>query len=327
KNWNNVSFDEFFFYEMDRCQYRAASMANSQYVRVVNNEQNNKPKRLRGLTYVPYKETLLALMSKKMLFVLFNELNKKGEANLNWFKKACVTIIEKEIKINSGKCTRDRTYYNSIRIKATNLIELIFNKTNSADLEGSFSTCRIEKIDLAKFFALLKTKVSRGVGNSIPDYEGINGFPLYKHEILSVNIKEGTLEIVIPSIFQVNEEMKHRNFLYKMLFRHFAEMVDAITKETGIFVEFVTTIVVYNTLTMERSIIHFNDVKNTFSEMDLIRTMNAYIGNNLSRTIDFSNCEFCESRRFCSIKSRSSSMLAKLQVAELNNPIKEKYMI
>lgn len=312
KNWLNVEFDELFFYEYQKCQMRASYMANYKYVRHQYCDIKNKPISVRAARYVPYDNSLVYIIKKKILFFTVDTMMKEEKVDANWFKKSSAIIMEKEIKSNSKKSNRNSIYYNKIRSKVTKDLDSLYNLIDSSDFDNSIKYCFTEKIKLQEVITKIREGVQPGARKLIPEYEYRDGYPLLKLDILSLGYDEcdGRLTISLSHIFDINEEMVHRNFFVKILFRYFYQNFDKLNFEYGLEINYIGKIIFYNPLTLRRVEVNFEDVKTSLSEMDLFRIMNAYIDNNLARTLDISNCKYCENNKLCYSKTRSRNKQA-----------------
>ncbi|MGL5796973.1 MAG: hypothetical protein ACRCYT_02090, partial [Cetobacterium sp.] len=65
-----------------------------------------------------------------------------------------------------------------------------------------------------------------------------------------------------------------------------------------------------NPLTLNTIDAYFEDVKSSLPEMDLFRTMSTYIDNNCARSLDNTNCKYCENNKICYSKTRSNNRQA-----------------
>lgn len=310
KNWNNVIFDEFFFYEFSRCQYRAACIANKNFVKNQYCPTDGKIKPIRAKTYQPYKDTLLYTIYKKIIFITGEKLSKGLPVDLKWFKKIAAIIIEKEIEISTKKTKRNKLYYDKIRKDATEKLNELFNLIDVHDFTNALESCFIEKINLKEYYEFLKKRLGKHTLSSIPSFDFSMHYPIFKHEILSVNHNkdEESLDIVIVHLFKLYDDFLHRNFFLNILFNYYYYfMKEEYSKKYNIEIKNINRIIVYNPLTSERREVLFEDIKGTLAEMDLFRIMKSYIENNLSRTLDCSECEFCENNEFCKVRTRSNN--------------------
>lgn len=311
RNWNQVIFDEFFFYEYSRCQFRAACMANPKLVRnqYCPKAEKIKPIRVKGYHY--HDDTLKYLILKKILFTLVNTLINKDSVNLNWFKKTSALIIEKEISSISKKAhNRKLKYFENIKEQIANQLENLFSLVDTEDFTNTLEDTLILKINLEEYITSLKSRLSKHTLSVIPDFDFSKGFPIFKHEILSVNYnqQEESLSLVISSIFEITDNMVHRNFILNILFNYYYYFIkNELSKKYSINIKFMNKITVYNPLQNKKSIVYFEDLKGTLSELDLFRIMKTYIDNNTARTLNTSNCLFCENKEFCEIRTRSNN--------------------
>ncbi|MGL5716150.1 MAG: hypothetical protein ACRCX2_24245 [Paraclostridium sp.] len=312
KTWLNVIFDEIFFYEFQKCQMRASYIINKNYTRRQFCGERNKIISVKASSYVPYDESLIYTIRKKIIFYTVSEMMKDDGINASTFKKASALIAEKEIQNNKKKSKRDSNYYDKIRMSSLEKIEELFNFINVKDFENSVKNCFTEKIKLPEIIESIRSGVMPGTAKSIPNFDYREEYPLLKQDILSIGYNEdtGALEIVIVLIFNITDKMCHRNFFLKILFRYFYSMLDQINYDLAIEANSVDVIKIYNPLTLEKVTVYWDDVKSSLAEMDLFRVMSAYIDNNLARTMDNSNCEYCENNKICYSKTRSRNKLA-----------------
>lgn len=330
KNWNNVIFDEFFFYEFSKCQFRAACMINKKLVRNQYCDKAKKLKPIRVKGYHHYADTLKYLILKKITFVLVDKLCKGENADLNWFKKMAAIIIEKEISFISKKAhNRKPRYFQTIKEQVTEKLEGLFKLIDTYDFSDALENCIIKRIDLKEYLDSLMDRLNRHTISAIPGFNFDDGIPLFKHEILGVNYcqERESLEIIITHLFDLNDDMLHRNFFLNILFNHFYYVErEILSKKYNIEIDRVDKIVVYNPLTLKRKEVFFEEVKGTLSEMDLFRIMKAYIDNNLSRSLDHSECPYCENKEFCEVRTRSinkEALKSVLRTKNTKNKIKE----
>lgn len=311
RNWNNIIFDEFFFYEFSKCQFRGACMINKKLVRNQYCVEAKKIKPIKVKGYHHYDDTLKYLILKKITFVLSDALCKGDNISLNWFKKMAAIIIEKEISFISKKAhNRSQRYFQAIRESVTEKLEGLFKLIDTDDFSDSLESCVIKKINLKEYLDSLTTRLNTHTLKIIPEFNFESGSPLLKHEILSMNYKEEkeSLEIVITHLFDLNDDTLHRNFFLNILFNHFYYVEKNImNKNFDIEIKRVDKIIVYNPLTLKRKEVLFEDVKGTLSEMDMFRIMKAYIDNNLSRSLNHSECPYCENKEFCEVRTRSNN--------------------
>ncbi|MGL6100423.1 MAG: hypothetical protein ACRC0G_12455 [Fusobacteriaceae bacterium] len=312
KTWFNVVFDEMFFYEYQKCQMRASYIINKNYTRRQYCFDKNKVVSVKAAMYTPYDDSLVYSINKKILFYAIDTMDKKGEVDASFFKKSAMMILEKEIANNKKKSGRDSKYYEKIRRRVISKLDGLFNLIDTNHFDNMVKCCYIEKIKLPEVIELIRKGVLHGTAKSIPNFDYIGEYPLFKCEILALTYVQdtGALNIVISQIFNVTQDMVHRNFFIKILYRYFDMIKDKLNYDLAIEVNFIDRITIYNPLTLQTIDVYFEDVKSSLPEMDLFRTMSAYIDNNCARSLDNTNCEFCENKRICYSKTRSKNIQA-----------------
>lgn len=330
RNWNNIIFDEFFFYEFSKCQFRAACIINKNLVRNQYCEKSKKIKPIKAKGYHHYNDTLVYLILKKISFVMVSKLTSQENVDLNWFKKTAAIIIEKEISFLSKKAhNRTQKYFQKIREKVTAKLEGLFKLIDVYDFSNTIENCSIKKINLKEYLDSLKSRLSKHTLSVIPDFNFDDGAPYFKHEMLGVNLDEEneSLEIVITHLFDLNDDTLHRNFFLNILFNYFYYVEkDILNKKYDLEIKKVNKIIVYNPLTLKRKEVFFEEVKGTLSELDLFRIMKSYIDNNLSRSLDHSECPYCENKEYCEVRTRSSNkeaLKSVLRTKDSKHKIKE----
>lgn len=312
KTWLNVEFDELFFYEYQKCQLRASYMANLNFTRRQYCDIRNKQISIRAARYVPYDDSLVYMINKKILFYTVNTMVENVQVDANWFKKSSAIILEKEIESNKKKSGRNAAYYNKIRNRVTRGLESLFNLIDTYDFDNAFKHCFTEKISLEKVITKIRNGARPGVRKSIPEYDYRNNFPFLKIDLLALTYDSdnNSIDITMSHIFDVSEDMMHRNFFVKILFRYFYEKFDELNFEYGLEISSIRKVILYNPLTMKKIEVMFADLRSTLSEMDLFRIMNAYIDNNLARSLDNTNCKYCENNKLCYSKTSSKNKQA-----------------
>ncbi|MGL5797878.1 MAG: hypothetical protein ACRCYT_06685, partial [Cetobacterium sp.] len=293
KTWLNVELDEMFFYEYQKCQMRASYIVNKNYTRRQYCFDKNKVVSVKAAMYIPYEDSLVYSINKKILFYAINTMYKEAKLDANFFKKSATIILEKEIANNKKKSGRDSKYYEKIRRRVISKLDGLFELINTNHFDNMVKCCFVEKIKLPVIIEGIRRGVLYGTSKSIPNFEYKGDYPIFRCEILALTYVQdtGALNIVISQIANVTDEMLHRNFFIKILYRHFDMIKDQINYDLGIEVNFIDRVTIYNPLTLNTIDAYFEDVKSSLPEMDLFRTMSTYIDNNCARSLDNTNCK------------------------------------
>lgn len=325
KNLNTLIIDEIFFREFFICPYRASTSWNRNLKIRVGDSFN------KCLRYVPYGETLVYLIMKKIIYFFFGRLKERNSVNYAEFKGFALIILEKEIKSNKEKSIKkDNIYYSAIRKEVVDRLEVLFDIINEFDIEDSIETFIKIKFDIIKYLKKVEERVSKVYFKNIPRVSDEFGNPFFEFDIISINKKsEFDIEVVMTEIADIPEEMKHRNYLIAMISQY---IFHYYKKDEEFLNKFNTenqhvSVVTYNPITLERRKYEFADFNGKYSEAEINRILNVIKSGSAAKCVKKDICKFCEQQRSCINKISNNNSYAKFKQELIKKNRKIKLLI
>lgn len=289
-------FDEFFWYEWNRCQERATRFSKNIARTVLNRDGSPTSRKMK--MFIPYQEMLVYLILKKIYFKAFSIIKEKGKITYLDYKKMAIVIIEKEIMKNTNKAFKDVHYYERIREQVYNLLNDNFKLIDQFDIQDSISMTRRLKIDLKELLlpAAIKENDKR---ENIEMLKEINEC-FYRLDYISIiPLSDCAFSMVVTLPYDIKDDMKQRHVILGTIIKY---CHDILAKEIGL--EFFS-LVVYFPLTAERKVYLYDAFKYIYQFMEWVKVLRCIKDKLTTTSVDHKNCEFCENSVFCEARGRT----------------------
>lgn len=318
---SNLTITEYTIYEASKCLRRSFLFSKNTVYNLFNDTQKIKK---RTLTYIPYGESLKYEILKKIYYYTANILTTKMKLSFEEFKKFSLFIIEKEIKKNKDKTSRNnlrQSNYDKIKKEIILELDKHFLIINPYDFENNVDNFLTLSLNVEEVCTLATNRLRQDIKDKIlkVDFKGV---PSLKLEILGIEkLNDFSFNIIITSIFNINEDLIHNDYLLMIYFIYFKEFLKQESELKNKFGNdvFLNEIIVYNPLKIKRTRVDYSKTMGCFSFSDFLRLLKIYNDGLDFKNLDKNSCEYCENLSICLNKNTTMSKAKTIAIKNSKN--------
>lgn len=318
---SNLTITEYTIYEASKCLRR--SFLFSKYT-VYNLFHDTQKIKKRTLTYIPYEESLRYEILKKIYYYAVSILVAKEKLSFEKFKKISLFIIDKEIKKNKDKTLKNnlrQSNYDKIKKEIILELDKHFLIINPYDFENNIDNFLTLSLNVEEVVTLALERLRDNIKDKMIKID-FKGIPTLKLEILGIEkLNEFSFNIIITSIFNINDDLIHNDYILMIYFIYFKNFL----KEDGEFKKnfnenvFLNEIIIYNPLTIKRTKVDYKKTMGCFSFSDFLRLLKIYNDGLDFKNLDKISCEYCENIAICLNKNTTMSKAKTIAIKKSKN--------